>query len=162
MNRLPSIALCGHGRCGKDTAAQFLAAITPLRLGKTTSQVIAPHRAAQLQISVAEAYARRHQERNLWYEIGNQLRASDPASLVRETLRDGEICVGIRAVEELLAARAEGLLELVVWVDRDIPADSTMKFGPELCDVVIENRGSKEDFFSKLKALAKFAGLLNA
>lgn len=91
-------AICGHGRSGKDSAARWLAAHTPLRLGKTTSEVIAPHRAAELGISVEEAFSRRHEERDVWYELGNRLREKDAAYLIRETLRNGEICVGIRAV----------------------------------------------------------------
>jgi len=135
---LPRIAICGHGRSGKDTAARWLAEHTPLRLGKTTSEVIAPYRAAELGVSVEEAFTRRHEERDLWYELGNRLRANDWARLVRETLRDGEICVGIRDPEELAAARAEGLVDLVLWIDRDVKPDSTMKFGPERCDIIVQ------------------------
>jgi hypothetical protein len=159
MTQLPKIAICGHGRSGKDTAARWLAEHTPLRLGRTTSEVIAPFRAAELGIPVEDAFARRHEERDVWYLLGNRLRANDWARLVRETLRDGEICVGIRDPEELGATRAEGLVDLVLWIDRDVPADPTMKFGAERCDIIIRNDGSLETFYRRLEALMRFAGL---
>lgn len=158
--RLPKIAICGHGQAGKDTAARILTLLTPLRLGRTTSEVIAPHRAAELGISVDEAFAQRHTERDIWYELGNRLRAHDAAYLVRETLRDGEICVGIRDPEELLAARREGLIDITLWIDRDVAPDPTMKFGPENCEVVIPNRQGLFELERRLEAVARFAGLL--
>lgn len=154
------IAICGHGRSGKDTCARWLAEHTWLRLARTTSEVIAPYRAAELGISVEDAFARRHEERDVWYELGNRLRANDWARLVRETLVNAEICVGIRDPEELAAARSEGLIDLVLWVDRDVPPDPTMKFGAEHCDVIVENRGTLDEFYRRLTALARFAGLL--
>ena len=89
-----------------------------------------------------------------------RLRKNDWARLVRETLQDGEICVGIRDPEELDAAQAEGLLDLTIWLERNVPPDPTMKFGRGCGDVIVQNDGTLDDFYERLAALARFAGLL--
>jgi hypothetical protein len=157
---LPKIAICGHGRSGKDEAARYLARRTPLRFAKSTSEVIAPYAAAKLGRPVDVAFAERHQNRVFWFNVGNELRAEDPAFLVRECLKAGEIVVGMRNRSEVVAVRAERLVDLVVWIDRDVPADPTQEFGVELCDLVVPNRGTLEEFHGRLEALARWAGLL--
>lgn len=158
---LPKIALCGPGRSGKDECASWLSANTSLRFGRSTSQVIAPYVAERLGVSVAEAFARRHEDRELWFAIGNELRLQDPTFLVRECLRDGEIVVGMRNQDEVIAARSQRLIDLFVWISRDVPHDPTQTYGPELCDIEIENRGTLEELFDRLEALTRFAGLFN-
>lgn len=159
MMTLPRLALCGPGRSGKDEAASWFAAHTRLRYTRSTSEVIAPHVAARLGMEIGEAFAKRHESRQLWFDVGNELRANDPAYLVRECLKDGEIAVGLRNADEVAAARAEHLIDLFIWIDRAVPEDSTMKFGPELCDVIVQNRGTLDEFVGRLAALARFAGL---
>jgi hypothetical protein len=92
--------------------------------------------------------------------VGNELRSPDPTYLVRECLKEGEIAVGLRNSDEVKAARAEGLIDLFVWVEREVPADPTQTFGPERCDVIVLNDGTPDEFFGRLAALARFAGLL--
>src|SRR5687768_11374502 len=118
-SQTPKIAICGPGRSGKDTAAEWFAGHTVLRFGRTTSEVIAPHAAARLGLPVDVAFAQRHADRQLWFAIGVELQQSDPAYLVRETLRDAEISVGLRSRDELAAVRGERLVDLVAWIDRD-------------------------------------------
>lgn len=96
----------------------------------------------------------------MWFDVGNELRRDDPAYLVRECLRDAEIVVGLRNADEVEAARAEGLIDLFIWVVRYVPPDPTMTFGPELCDVMLPNTGTLDRLHERLEALARFAGLL--
>ena len=159
MPQPPKIAICGPGRSGKDEAARWLASHTKLRFTRSTSEVIAPHAAARLGKGIAESFAERHENRQFWFDVGNELRAGDPAYLVRECLRGGEIVVGLRNADEVVEARRVGLVDLFIWIERDVLRDHTQTFGPELCDVVIPNNGSLEEFFGKLAALARFAGL---
>lgn len=159
-DNLPRIAIVGPGECGKNEAARWFAAHTPLRFRKTTSEVIAEAVAALRRCTVEEAMANRRAERDYWLAVGNELRALDPCYLVRETLDDAEICVGIRAPVELATAKANGLLDLVIWIDRaDIPHDPTMLFGSEMADVIVENHGSLACLHARLERLARFAGL---
>lgn len=59
------------------------------------------------------------------------------------------------------ASRAEGLIELFVWIQRAAPVDPTQTFGQELCDVIVLNDGAIEALFRRLGALTRFAGLLS-
>lgn len=158
--RGPKVAICGPGRCGKDTAAMWLAGHTSLRLGKSTSQVIAPFAAQRLGLSVEDAFARRHSDRKYWFDLGNELRARDPTFLVREALREGDIVVGLRNPDEVTASRREGLVDLFIWIERVVPDDPTMAFGADSCDITIINNSSIEDLFARLRSLATFAGIL--
>jgi len=160
--RAPRIAFCGPGRSGKDECSTYFARITGLRFAGSMSQFLCPFVAARLGLSDEEAFARRHESdamRMTWYRIGNELRDSDPALLVRETLKAGEICNGIRDIREFEAAKAEGLADLFIWVERDVPTDPTITYGAGLCDVVLDNNGSLGELHTKLDALARFAGL---
>lgn len=161
MRELPHIAICGHGRSGKDTAAQWFAANTSLRLGLTTSEIIAPFVAAEDGVTVEVAFARRHEERERWFLRGNALRNPDAAFLVRECLKGGEVVVGLRNADEIAAARAEQLIDLFVWIERAVPADPTQTFGSELCDIVVPNNATLDEFHDRLRALASFAGLVS-
>jgi hypothetical protein len=161
MKRLHRLAICGPGRCGKDTAARWLASHTPLRLARTTSEIIAPHVADRLGLTVEEAFTRRHENRPLWFGVGNELRSPAPTYLVRECLKEGEIVVGLRNSDEVKAARAEGLVDLFVWIERQVPVDPTQTFRAERCDVTVLKDGTLEDLFRRLEALTRFAGLLS-
>lgn len=160
MSRPPRIALCGPGRCGKDTAAEWLHENTRLNYVMSTSEVIAPVAAERLGLTVEAAFARRHEDRALWCRLGKEMRASDPAFLVRTVLDKGsDIVVGVRDRQEIVTASLEGLVDLVVWIDRRVPFDPTLEYGPELCDIRITNDDSLDEFHGKLAALARFARL---
>jgi hypothetical protein len=159
MHKLPTIALCGPGECGKDVSANYVVSITPLRLGRTTSEVIAPHIAAEDGITPTEAHARRRGERDRWAAKGDFLCTNDPAYLVRGCLEDGDIVVGIRRLAEIQTVRALGLVDLIVWIDRTVVRDSTIEFDSRMCDVILDNNGTIPELERRLRALARFAGL---
>lgn len=156
--------LCGHGRSGKDLGCEYLEEITGLRNAGTFSVHLADYVAEKLGLPTAEAYARRHESddmRVVWYTAGNELRDKGPSTLAHRALAKGEITGGSRSLEEITAIRAEGLFDLIVWVARaQAPVDPTMKFGPEMCDVIVENHWSKAEYRVRLERLAAFAGLL--
>lgn len=155
------LALCGHGRAGKDAAAEWFGEHTTIRYsGFSTSRAITPYAARKLGISEEEAFARRHEDRELWFRLGNQLRMEDPAFLARQTFEHGDIAVGIRDRGEMEAVLREGLVDLAVWIEREVSVDPTLTYGRELCDIIIDNDGTLEEFHSRLRALAKAMGVL--
>jgi hypothetical protein len=111
-------------------------------------------------LTVEAAFPLRHRDRALWFKVGNDLRRHDPARLVREAIKDGDIVQGLRNADEVIASRAEGLVDLFLWIHRDVAIDPTMTFGPDLCDLIIENNQSLEDFYRKLRAFSAFARIL--
>lgn len=138
---MKKIAILGHGRSGKDTAADFLDDHTPLVYAGSTSEFLAPYVAERLGIGKDEAFRRRHESdamRTFWYDLGNELRRDDPLVLVRQVLAAGDMVVGLRDAEEVARLPEVGV-DLRIWIHRDVPADPTCKFGPEDCDVVVHN-----------------------
>ncbi len=153
------VLFVGHAQHGKDTACEVLAAATGWTNAGTTSLYLAKHVAARLGISVEDAYAQRRRseaDRMLWRQIGDEVRQTDPALLVRDALAVGPITGGCRGLPEIEAVRREGLVDLIVWVDasKRKPWDVTMEFGPEHADVIVNNNGSEEEFQWRIRRLA--------
>jgi len=160
------ILFVGHGGAGKDTACEHLAAVTGLRNAGTTSKYLAGYVARKLGLPVDVAYARRRESdemRELWYRAGNELRANGPSTLVRMALEHGEITGGVRDLEEILAVRREGLVDIIVWVSSDrVRPDPTVKFTERECDLTIPNHWAIDEFHRRIERFAKFAGLCHA
>jgi hypothetical protein len=156
------LALIGPGRSGKGEAALWLQRNTRLRYWGPTSKVIAPHAAARLGVSEAEAFRRRHEDRALWRAIGDELRANDPAALARVTLTEGDICEGVRSRVEIEAVVREKLVDTIWWIDRSVAPDETLEFGIEYADAIIPNRGRIEDLYTRLRRLSAALGILRA
>jgi hypothetical protein len=166
----PRLAIVGHGRAGKDTMADWLAAHTPLRHPGSTSVYLLKHYVAwKYDLTVEEAlapelaglcayeYGRRHARRMEWYDLGVRLRDANPGILLREALAAGDLLVGLRDTREVDLARAE-LTDLVVWVDNPrVPPDPTVNFGPEVAHIVIVNDTTIPAFHRKIEALCRFA-----
>lgn len=164
---MKKILLVGYGRCGKDTAGEYLAQVTPLRFAGTTSRYLAKYVAQKLGRSEEEVYATRHIDRMLWKQIGDEIRADDPSLLIRESLQHGEIGGGVRDIAEVIAAREEGLVDLIIWIENVwVPVDPTVTFTPRECDLVVQNnwdlpqkKGIGPEFKRRLDRLISFAGL---
>jgi hypothetical protein len=154
------VIFCGHGRAGKDTACEMLATVTTLRNAGTTSKYLAAYVADKLGVPIEVAYASRHESRELWYRLGNELREKGASTLVRMALEHGEITGGIRDLAEIRAVRSEGLVDLIVWVDNcRVEHDPTVKFDEQDCDLILPNHWSLNDLRTRIERLARFAGL---
>lgn len=140
--------------------ADWLKAHSRCRYSFSTSAAIAPYVAGQIGITTAEAFARRHEDRELWRRVGDALRADDPAFLARKTLAGGDLSVGIRARVEIEAVQRERLVDLTLWVDRAVPPDPTLEFGPEMADVVIQNHWGLSELYARLAKFANALGIL--
>ncbi len=156
----PRILLVGHGRAGKDTGLEYLSALTGMQNAGSTSLYLTKYVAQRLGLDEREAYRTRHEMRDEWYRIGNELRTNDPGILLREALNRGPLTAGIRDLQEVVFARVNRVVDLIVWIENNrVPVDPTIKFGPEYADIVVQNNGSVEDYHERLKRLAIFAGL---
>lgn len=157
------VLFCGPSGSGKDVACRTYATATGLTNAGTASKYLAPYVAA-LGITPEEAYRLRHVNTADQIRIGHEVRKDDPAILVRQMLAVGPVGGGLRAKDEIRAARAEGLFDLAVWIERigGMPVvDTTLEFGPEECDLVLHNDGTEEEFVYKVCRLAAaVAGVL--
>ena len=155
------IAISGHGRAGKDIAAEWFVHNCGLRYFGSTSKVIWPHAAARLGLSMREAWQRRHEQRQVWFDIGNELRESDPAYLAREVLRQGDLCIGIRSKGEMATVVRERLVDVLLWVDRNVLNDPTLEYNvDDFPFIVVRNHGELADFCASLEWLAGALGIL--
>lgn len=160
MNDLKRILIVGPAGAGKDTACLYLARITRLRFAGTTSFYLAKYVAARLGLSEEEAYRTRHQNRNLWHRVGNEVRKRDPGLLVRQSLEHAEIIGGVRDLREIEVCRGEQLVDLIVWIANNrVREDSTLHFSERDCDIVVPNHWALEEFHQRLLQLARFAAL---
>lgn len=167
--RLPRLAICGPGRAGKDELATYLRLHTPLRHPGAMSIYLCPHVASrkwsvplrevirpEWRTALQQLYAMRHQERELWYEEGNRLRQIDRAVLVRPAMRRGHLLVGCRDGEEITYALQQGIVDLAIWVHNPrVSRDPTLKYGREVCQVVIENDGTLPEYHTKIRSLVR-------
>ena len=86
MTPVKRLLVVGPSRAGKDTACEYLAAVTHLRFAGSTSVFLAKYVADRLGVSVEQAYRSRHANRNQWHRVGNEIRRRDPGLLIRESL----------------------------------------------------------------------------
>lgn len=151
----PVLCVVGMGRAGKDTAAEFLHKEFGLAAPKSSSlnakPLVAHMAGARTPAQIEEVYAERHQHRPFWIEACNALRADDLTTLARWCLGVCDHVVGIRGDTEFAAVVAAGMVDLTVWIDNDrVPADPTVEFMREDCDVVIDNHSTLERFQQRL------------
>lgn len=147
------ILFVGHGRAGKDEAVLAAAEATGLKPAGTFSRHLLPFVARELGVEGDTAYLTRHLDRETWRRIGDEVRAEDPCRLCRLAFAAGDISGGVRAQVEIDAIRAEGLADLIVWIERDVPPDPTLEFGPEVADCIVTNNGTLEEFRCKIHRL---------
>jgi hypothetical protein len=106
-------------------------------------------------VTLAVALSQRHERRAYWRALGDELRAHDPAFLVRQLLTGTNIICGVRARIEMQAIRDERMLDIVYWIDRPgIPEDPTLEFGPELCDVIVPNWWDLPSYHQRWRTIA--------
>ncbi len=161
LMKIKRLLLVGYGRAGKDCGLEMLSTMTGLRNAGCTSLYLAKYVARELDIGEMEAFQTRHEHRNEWYRIGNELRRDDPGILLREALANGELTGGVRDREEVVTARQDGLVDLIIWIQNDrVPVDPTVKFGPEHCDLIVQNNGTLDEYCERLRRLAAFAGMV--
>ena len=151
------IGICGHGRAGKDTAAEFFRDEFGLRYTHGTSRwaaMLVWVEMTKRQINydtVQECFDDRHNHRELWAKIIGRHNASDPTRMYRECLEHQDILTGLRWRSEFLACRAAKLCDVWLYIDRPGCDDVTNEIRPEDCDVVIRNDGSLDLFRQRLR-----------
>ncbi len=128
----PTIVFLGHSRCGKDESVKRLAAKTSLTPATSVSAAMAPLVAWSQNLPTPFAFDTRHQHREYWYEWINAFRRYYTADLpTRMSLAYGDTVAGIRSKLELEECVANKVVDVLVWVERDVPADPTLEFAWE-------------------------------
>lgn len=152
---VPALALVGMGRAGKDTAGEYLSKRFDLAKPVSSSMNAMPLAAHMAGVrdekDFPAFYAERHQNRVFWIHALHALRRGDLTRLARWCLGACDLAIGLRGKEEFAAVMKNGVCDLSVWVNRDVPDDPTTEFAREDCDVVIDNTTTLERFHSRLE-----------
>lgn len=153
------LLVAGPGESGKDHVCRWFDEHTELRYTGSTSWWLSQRAAEAWNEDAADIYRERRDRRQQLFDFGAELRKDDPGILVKDSLQDGDIVCGARDVEEVQAARTSNIVDLILWVARDsAPDDPTMTFGPEQCDLVLENHGSVDELHGRLQRLSRVIG----
>lgn len=160
------IGICGHGRSGKDTAAEQLAIHTPMRYVAGTSYwarhlvyaSISDH--GQTYENAEKCWQDRHNHRQVWADIIGEYNRADPVKLYRDCLQDQEFLTGVRWLHEQRAIKDANLVDLWVWIENPrVPVDPTCQITKEDCDIVILNCVGLVQYKDRLKRFANFLNL---
>lgn len=155
---VPTLAICGMGRAGKDTAGEYIDAITQGEISYPGSASWRGIRliAHMVGVTPEEAYRDRHQHRDFMIKAFHAIRGYDYPLLVRMCLGAGDMVVGVRGKLELEEIKRENIINLAIWIDNNrVSADHTVEYGPDDCDLSISNHGSLLEFYSKLHRLVR-------
>lgn len=156
LTQLPHLMIIGRGRAGKDSTAEILSRHSRLLYCGSTSTVMLPLIAKEIGISEEAAWNTRHAYRQYWKDFCDKFRANDPSIIGRMLLDTGSnFVVGPRDVKEIKTIQDEGLVDMTIWIERNVPEDITVSFGPELADIVVTNNGNYAELEAKLINLAK-------
>lgn len=156
----PKLFIVGHGRHGKDTAAEILRDNYGFTFESSSQfaceRVVIPYLRAHYGLewsSPVYAFEQRGQYREQWAEAIRNF--NEPLDrLSREIFRCFDIYVGIRDRDEFLASRKHS--DLSIWIDareRVDFVDPTCTIEASDCDITIDNNGTPDELEQRLVRL---------
>jgi len=151
--------ICGHARHGKDTAAELIKSFTGMTYESSSwfccKLFIYEKIKWNRYHSIEQCFKDRSNNRALWHDLIREYNDGDEIRLSRAIFKKHDMYVGIRAREEVKAAREEGLVDAMLWIDASERLNkedlSSINITNDMADVVIENNTTMEDFTIKIK-----------
>lgn len=155
------LGICGKGRAGKDTAAEFLSTVTKLRYSAGTSfwykdKVFSWFKENRPGIysDAMSCWEDRHSDRDLWARLIGEFNAEDPVSAYSECLLEQDFLVGMRWRSEFEEVKRAKIVDVWLWVENNRSSDKTCQIRAEDCDLVVLNNGTLDEYLTKLSAIA--------
>lgn len=182
----PKLFVLGYKRHGKDTVCEMIRDTYGLSFSSSSwaaaEHVVLPYfkrlKAQGFPVpaykSVKACFDDRDNWRSIWFDAICAFNEEDPARLSRQIFAEHYIYAGLRNVNELVAARAEGLCDAVLWIDasKRLPPEDADSCTVTMADadIVLDNNGPEANLpdrlaevFPKVLALArKRASLVSA
>lgn len=142
----PKILVIGHAQHGKDTVCEMLRDTHGFKFLSSSmvalDEIIWPSLRHTYK-DKDECFADRVNHRALWFELIKLHDDHDPMRLTRTVLSKADIYCGMRQRKQLVAAKAEGAFDFILWVDGSLrhPAEpsSSMELNEKDADMVVDN-----------------------
>jgi dephospho-CoA kinase len=150
----PRILVVGYARHGKDTVAQILADGWDFQFCSSSlaaAEIVVYPTLAPIYgyETLEECFNDRVNHRAEWKDLITEYNSQDRTKLAKEILEKNNIYVGMRCKYELAACRAQGLFDVIVWVDGSYRKEpehiSSNTITKQMADYVIDNNGSVND-----------------
>ncbi|KKN96900.1 hypothetical protein LCGC14_0165440 [marine sediment metagenome] len=103
----------------------------------------------------------KNRDRRYLIALGNAMGRADPTVMIRSCLRKGRIVIGCRRMEELRAARDQGLVEAVVWVQRPDyheGGDDNLELNLRDAEIIVANNGTLDDLRGRAQEIVEWLG----
>ena len=160
-----NLMIMGHGRHGKDTAADYITEKLGLKTIPSSLYAAKTFIFDELKDlygykDYTQCYELRHKTpelRGIWYRLIKAYNGDDLARVSREIFADYDIYVGIRNIDEWKAAKLEGLIDVSIWIDASerlpLEPSNSITVSKECADIIIDNNGTEEEFMVALDKL---------
>lgn len=157
------LLIIGHGRHGKDEAAEYLNRNYGMTF-KSSSMA-----AAEIFMfdalkdehgykTIEECFEDRVNHRAEWYNLICDYNKEDRARLAKGILENSDCYVGMRDREEILECQRQELFDMIIWIDASdrVPLEDKSSFNIDwtLATHIIPNNGSLLDFHRHLDDFA--------
>lgn len=154
------IIVTGYKNHGKDTFCNLLGLDWAGSSATVFDDIIFPVLKEKYgYTTMEECMENKEKHRAEMFEVISNYNTPNKARLIAEIFKEHDVYNGLRCVDELNEAKAQGLIDLVIWVDASdrLPpeANSSMTITPNDCDLVITNNTSRNDFASKVSKVAQ-------
>jgi len=162
------LLVIGSGRHGKDFFCETLASEFGFTF-KSSSEFMAKKIFPVVKDILGyeteqECFEDRHNHRGLWYELIGAFNYKDKAYVAKELLTEYDIYCGMRSKSELDECKAQGLFDLIIWVDASERVDykessDSISITKEDADIVILNNKTPADLLEKIDKLMAVMGV---
>lgn len=162
FNRKIKILIVGHARHGKDTLAELIGKYSGLTY--KSSSIAASElflydimKGKYGYITQKECFEDRFNHRKEWHDLILDYNKNDKTRLAKNILKQADIYVGARDINEIKECIRQGIFDCVIGVyDYRKGLESYDSFNismSEVCDFIIQNNGSLYDLEKKVAAL---------
>lgn len=155
----------GQKRSGKDTFAEILFEAYGITYSSSSE---ASNRLFLFDIlkekygykTLEECFDDRVNHRDEWYKLICEYNSIDKTRLAKDIMKDFDMYVGIRDLEEFQACVKNNIFDLIIWVDASERVHSEnekfMEITKSMADIIIDNNGTYEDFKERVIRFGKF------
>lgn len=153
------ILILGNARHGKDTFAEILEGTHGLKFNSSSQAAADIFIFDELKDqygykNAVECFEDRVNHRQEWYEMICDYNKDDRAKLAKAILSKTDCYVGMRDDKEIQECKAQGLFDIILWVDASdrLPQEGKESFNIDksMADFVVYNNGSLEEFREKV------------